>query len=65
MPDPHVLYVVTAVVVFGLVVWVGVVLSLSEKSDSRADGEGKSPPEPTTVGDVARKEGPTGPTGAL
>jgi hypothetical protein len=64
MPDPHVLYAVTAVVVFGLVVWVGIVLLLPEKNDPRAAAGGKSQPEPTAEVDVGRKEGPTGPTGA-
>jgi PPM family protein phosphatase len=52
MPDPHVLYVVTAVVVLGLVAWVVVVLSrpVAEEAPSpgaSADaGSGRSPSAP-------------------
>lgn len=49
MPDPHVLYIVTAVVVLGLVAWVVVVLS--------------RPAEPALAGPVGAKPGrtPSGP----
>jgi protein phosphatase len=50
MPDPNVLYVVTAVVVLGLVAWVVVVLSQPVKPEpgapttrGPAEGEGKAP----------------------
>jgi hypothetical protein len=36
MPDPQILYIVTAVVVVGLVAWVVVVLSRPEENESRA-----------------------------
>jgi hypothetical protein len=64
MPDPNVLYVVTAIVVFGLVVWVGIVLLSPGKNDARPAAEGKLPQEPTAAVDVGRKDGPTGTTGA-
>ena len=44
MPDPHVLYVVTAVVVLGLVAWVVVVLSRPPAEEAHAD----APPLPST-----------------
>jgi serine/threonine protein phosphatase PrpC len=50
MPDPHVLYVVTAVVVLGLVAWVAVVLSLPVRADlptaqkGQADGAPEAGP---------------------
>jgi protein phosphatase len=54
MPDPHVLYVVTAVVVLGLVAWVVVVLSRPSEEEARAQGapveaakKSSSPPPPT------------------
>ncbi|MDP8998816.1 MAG: hypothetical protein M3O46_01755 [Myxococcota bacterium] len=36
MPDPQILYIVTAVVVVGLVAWVVVVLSRPKGNESRA-----------------------------
>ena len=46
MPDPQVLYVVTAVVVLGLVAWVIVVLARPEKK-SEADEASALPPKPS------------------
>ncbi len=46
MPDPQVLYVVTAVVVLGLVAWVIVVLARPEKK-SEADEANALPPKPS------------------
>jgi protein phosphatase len=62
MPDPHVLYVVTAVVVLGLVAWVVVVLARPVREEPRAQGlqpEGaprasKRPP-PSMPGPLADK----------
>ncbi|HZU83154.1 MAG TPA: hypothetical protein VE987_09570 [Polyangiaceae bacterium] len=45
MPDPHVLYVVTAVVVLGLMAWVAVVLS-RPSAYGPAGPKGASPPSP-------------------
>ena len=43
MPDPHALYVVTGVVVLGLVVWVIAVLSLAEARPPPPAEEKKTP----------------------
>ncbi len=43
MLDPHVLYVVTAVVVLGLVAWVVVVLSRPPREEGRSSGAGLAP----------------------
>jgi protein phosphatase len=59
MPDPHVLYVVTAVVVLGLVAWVVVVLSrpvAEGPGGARAEG-GSLPP----AGEKAQRKGPSRP----
>jgi len=48
MPDPHVLYVVTAVVVLGLVAWVVVVLSRPPAEEAHADGAPQPAPVPST-----------------
>jgi protein phosphatase len=48
MPDPHVLYVVTAVVVLGLVAWVVVVLSRPPREEEHAEaGPPVEPPKKT------------------
>ncbi|HEY8087823.1 MAG TPA: protein phosphatase 2C domain-containing protein, partial [Polyangiaceae bacterium] len=69
MPDPHVLYVVTAVVVLGLVAWVVVVLSRpAEDEPSGATGApeaagvktGSSPPAAAST----RSKPPSAPPGA-
>jgi hypothetical protein len=44
MPDPHVLYVVAAVVVVGLVAWVVVVLARPANHEPQADLEKALPP---------------------
>ena len=65
MPDPQVLYIVTAVVVLGLVTWVIVVLARPEPG--RKDEPRALPPEPRgQQGARARGQGnPTGSTEAL
>jgi hypothetical protein len=55
MADPHALYVVTAVVVFGLVVWVGLVWT-------RAFPEPQPPAEKPTPSTPAGAEIPTSDT---
>lgn len=59
MPDPHVLYVVAAVVVAGLVAWVIVVLSRPVNSDPGAPA--KSPPLPPSSA-AEKDRDPVGPT---
>ena len=59
MPDPHVLYVVTAAVVLGLAAWVFVVLSLPATREAQAV-EGKTSPS-AGAADVQNDDGPTGP----
>jgi hypothetical protein len=46
MPDPHPLYVVTAIVVLGLVAWVAVVLSRPATEPIAEAAKKKSPPTP-------------------
>ncbi|MGA7121206.1 MAG: hypothetical protein WBY94_13965 [Polyangiaceae bacterium] len=43
MPDPHILYVVTAVVVVGLVAWV--IAVLLRPADGAPPAGGKKPPQ--------------------
>jgi hypothetical protein len=45
MPDPHVLYAVTAVVVLGLIAWVVAVLARPDASRAGPPGSPASPPE--------------------
>lgn len=75
MPDPHLLYVVTAVVALGLVAWVVVVLSRPvEHAEERKEPD--APPEvadepstaPRSAGvqvDIEEEEDPTGPTALI
>lgn len=53
MPDPHVLYIVTAVVVLGLVAWVVVVLS--RPAEQALEGPAESRPARTPSGPPAAK----------
>jgi protein phosphatase len=55
MPDPHVLYVVTAVVVLGLVAWVVVVLSRPLKEEQHAE---TGPPSETPKKTPSARPGP-------
>jgi len=71
MPDPHVLYVVTAVVVLGLVVWVIVVLSQPEDDKPKLDSHAEIRDDPSVniMGevpiDVDEEEEPTGPNALI
>jgi hypothetical protein len=60
MPDPHVLYVVTAVVVLGLVAWVIVVLArapvLPQAPAKGADDEKAPAPTPPAKSEPAEPE---------
>lgn len=61
MPDPQVLYIVTAVVVLGLVAWVVVVLSRPEtpspvKNRSRPGEEAKAPSQPPPAESAAESD---------
>lgn len=61
MPDPHVLYVVTAVVVLGLVAWVVVVLSRPSQDEPRADAPvpASKPSSPPPSGAGPRSQPPS------
>ena len=52
MADPHALYVVTSVVVLGLVVWVAVVLSRPAVEEQPPSPERESPSQPAGAGQV-------------
>jgi hypothetical protein len=59
MPDPTVLYAVTAIVVLGLVAWVVVVLSRPVKSEPRLAAGEKAPS--LSASGVDAKQDPTAP----
>jgi protein phosphatase len=66
MPDPHVLYVVTAVVVLGLAVWVVVVLSRAERAEPRSQASQSKPkPEPPATGAARGSSSAAGPAEGL
>jgi PPM family protein phosphatase len=62
MPDPHVLYIVTAVVVLGLVAWVVVVLSRPVQEASPVGGESARVPVPRAKGSTSAAEQPAPPS---
>lgn len=65
MPDPHVLYVVTAVVALGLVAWVVVVLSRPvEEAGLAPDGGKRSPSAPPASARVSASPASGPPTSA-
>jgi len=58
MPDPHVLYVVTAVVVLGLVAWVVVVLSRPPAEEAHAEVPQPAPSTPPPAGKGGKTSSP-------
>jgi hypothetical protein len=52
MADPHALYVVTAIVVLGLVVWVGIVLSRPAPDQRSPASDKQSPSQPASRTEV-------------
>jgi hypothetical protein len=60
MPDPNVLYVVTAIVVLALVAWVLIVLSRPANQEPKAPGE-KPPLQPSAAVDVDKDRDPIAP----
>jgi hypothetical protein len=56
MADPHALYIVTAVVVLGLVVWVAIVLSRPAGGEGPRAPEGPSPPQPAEGAEIQHRD---------
>jgi hypothetical protein len=57
MADPHALYVVTAVVVLGLIAWVGIVLARPAALSSTASEKTRQPPSAGAEGQASETKG--------